>query len=338
MNDLSRLLKFAYSLMKMGENSRFFNSSKLIIEKDSSLESGGNYDLYLPSTTCSTIAVALHGVTIDGKNDARLIQFAKTLASSGVACAVPHLANLARGRFHSDDLKLVCELINQLQRHQKKEAGLIGFSYGGSYALTVAAKKELAQKLSFVVSFGASYSIAESLAKYASTDYKPVSDLEWDNFIHLALIGACQFREALELSDSAVAESERLLRHYCTLENIARKRDFYQQNLASYELVSRFITSILTEDLESLSPVGKLANVDCNVSLIHGADDHMIAPDDSRRIFSELTRAGNGSNTRLLITRLLSHVNPGEITFFESLQFLKSIKQIFENPEKHETA
>jgi len=294
--------------------------------------SGGRYHLFMPVSPAGITVIAAHGVTLDGYNDFRVIQFARALAVSGVACVLPCLDHIANGSFNTEDLELIGELIGMYQQSETNRLGLIGFSYAGSYVLTAAAREELAAKVSFVITFGACYSIAESFQVSESFKPLPETDLEWDRYIHFALVGVHRFYREMGIPSHVAAECENLLRDYCSHYSNEFKRQFYQSRLASYEPLEFYRTRVEQDSLDQLSPKGKLAGIKCRVSLIHGIDDHMIPAQESRKIHAELNLAPRPTGSGLLVTGLIGHVHPGPIGLFELLQFVRSLRLIFDLP------
>lgn len=308
------------------------DASHILEKRDLVAPSGGHYHLFMPVSPAGITVIAVHGVTLDGNNDFRVIQFARALAGSGVACVLPNLYHIANGSFNTEDLDLLGELIGMYGQSETNRLGLIGFSYAGSYVLTAAAREELAAKVSFVITFGACYSIAESFQVSESFKPLPETDLEWDKYIHFALMGIHRFYREMGIPSQIAAECDDLLRDYCSHYSNDFKRQFYQSKLASYEPLEFYRTRVMEDSLDQLSPKGKLAGIKCRVSLIHGIDDHMIPPQESRKILAELNMSPCPVGSGLLVTGLLGHVHPGQIGLFELLRFVRSLRLIFDLP------
>jgi hypothetical protein len=67
-------------------------------------------DWYEPSRAGGPVVVALHGLTLNGKEDPRLRAFAGALASVGATCVVPTLPALASARWDGGDVTAVARV------------------------------------------------------------------------------------------------------------------------------------------------------------------------------------------------------------------------------------
>jgi fermentation-respiration switch protein FrsA (DUF1100 family) len=172
--------------------------------------------------------------------------------------------------------------------------------------------------------------MAESFAVSETFKAVPETDLEWDKYIHFSVMGVHRFGREMGVPADIAAECETLLRDYCSNYSIEYKRQFYLSRLAIYEPLEYFRVKVRQDDLDGLSPKGKLSGIRCRVSLIHGSNDHMIPASESQRIFAELRESGLADRSRLLLTDLLGHVHPGQIRPFELLRFMKSLRLLIE--------
>jgi pimeloyl-ACP methyl ester carboxylesterase len=267
-----------------------------------------SYDLYLPQGRPRGSVVALHGMTRRGRHDPRLMHFARCLAQSGVACAVPSLAGLAECCWLTSDLDRLEELTLELAK-SATPAGLIGFSLGGSYALIVAARQQVAPKVRFVLSFGAYHDMDQMFDWFVETQQRePSTEAQWDDRIYLNLIWADQHREQLQLSASLIAEIRALLSDYCRAPSPQEKRRFYERHLRQLNLAEVASSSRDPETVRTLSPHGQLHGLRCQVGLVHDEHDSIVPPGQARRLYAELGALPAGAHSRLLITSLISHV------------------------------
>ncbi|HAE40295.1 MAG TPA: hypothetical protein DCG57_16920 [Candidatus Riflebacteria bacterium] len=327
---LARLIKLVLCLKDIGAPDSGENACNNLEKRDLTLPSGGSYHLFMPVSPIGVTVIAAHGVTVYGNNDVRILQFARALTACGGVCVLPDLHHIANGCFHINDLNLIGELINAYRQSPTNRLGLIGFSYSGSYVLTAAANKELADKVTSVTSFGACYSMAESFAVSETFKAVPETDLEWDKYIHFSVMGVHRFGREMGIPADIATECETLLRDYCSNYSIEYKRQFFLSRLASYDPIGYFRMKVRQDALDELSPKGRLAGVTCKVSLIHGSNDHMIPASESIKIYTELKKAGLAACSRLLVTDLLGHVHPGQIRPFELLRFMKSLRLLIE--------
>jgi len=285
---------------------------------------GAAFDLYRPARgQLRSAALAIHGVSALLGRDPRLEHFARGLARSGVACAVPSLADLAIGRWSTRDLDRLEAIALEAERRLGTRVGLIGFSYGGSYALVTAARAALADRIRYVLGIGAYHDLAELFAWYVRTrGEEPVTAAQWDDRVYLHLILAQEHTELLPEPERLGAAATELLRRFCTGSSSAEKRAFFEQHLRPLDLVGQCISAHDPDVVAALSPAGNLAGLRCPVSLIHDAADSIVPPEQGRRLIEELQGLPGGERHGLLVTTLLSHVDLGDIFNLRELRRL----------------
>jgi pimeloyl-ACP methyl ester carboxylesterase len=292
------------------------------------------YDDYRPRGRTAGAVIALHGVTVQGRRDARLVHFARSLARSGVACAVPSLGGLSDCRFRAEDLDELEELIALAAERAGERVGLIGFSYGGSYAVVTAARAAVAERVRFVLAFGPYHSLDELFAWYHETDpVEPASEPAWDNRIYLHLVLAHQLGATLGLPEPLRGEVRALLGRFCHDASAEEKRRFFEERLRSLGLVAEGLRRRDRVLLDALSPAGKLAPLRCPVSVIHDLHDTIVPPGQGERLHAELCRLDRPERFRLLVTPLLSHVDLSALRRLGDIKRLVStLSVIFGDP------
>jgi pimeloyl-ACP methyl ester carboxylesterase len=272
-------------------------------------------DLYMPrKTTPDRAVVAVHGVTVNGARDPRLVHFSRCLARARVVCYVPMLAGLSECRFDERDVDDLRAIVAEAALRHDGAAGLIGFSYGASYALLAAARPEAAGAVSSVVGFGAYHSLADLLEGYRRDARRPAAnDRELDDRRYLRLVLARAFGDAGAAPRCAPAALLAQLARFCHEATEEEKRRFDEgPQLAGLD-VGAVLARALAErssTIAALSPSegGALSRIRCPVSLIHDAGDRVVPPEHSQRIHAELERGAARGRHRLLVTGLLSHV------------------------------
>ncbi|MCP4111244.1 MAG: prolyl oligopeptidase family serine peptidase [Desulfobacteraceae bacterium] len=277
-------------------------------------DSDSVYDLYQPRRNPRATVIAVHGAVFQGRNDKRLVHFARCLAKSGIACAVPTLEGLSSCKWDIDDLDVLGSLVNMLASNSGQRVGMIGFSYGGSYALVTASRPDVAARTRFVLAFGAYYSVKQLFDWYvANKKTEPVTESQWDNAIYIRLIFAYNHSELLPDPEKQLPLIKSLLMRYCTEADQQEKREFYEQHLRSLDLFDIATEKHDPDILDALSPANKLAGLQCQVSLLHGKDDSIVPPWHTEQLYKELSETGNHGKHSMLITSVLSHVDPGNI-------------------------
>jgi acetyl esterase/lipase len=276
--------------------------------------------------------VAVHGMTIRGARDHRLVHFARCLARSGIACAVPTLDGLAGGLHDPADIDRLADAIEAAAGSAQGRVGLVGFSTGASYALVAAARPDVAPRVSFVLSFGAYHDLESCYRSFEATRIDEAKDDQvWDDLYYLHLLLAFQGGDALGLSGGERAEIEDHLGRACSGSTIAEKRAFFDRRLRALDLTARARSLLDPEVGRRLSPAGKLGGLRCPVSLIHDEADTLVPSEQSVRIDEELRVSAPDLRRRLLVTGLLSHVDLRRLRLGELSRLYAALEPVFES-------
>lgn len=130
---------------------------------------GGTVDVYAPPKPAPLI-VLVPGAAPAGRSDPRVVRLALALARASRVVVVPEL-DLFDGDFTEQDLDFLARLVPALQADPMASAAgvvLLGFSFGGSFALLTAADERAREHLRLVVTFGA-YADMVGLIQAATT-------------------------------------------------------------------------------------------------------------------------------------------------------------------------
>ena len=272
------------------------------------------YDLYRPKRPAIGLIVAVHGATLHGGRDLRLIHFGRCLARSRVACAVPSLPGLTACRWEPQDVDALCATARDAANAVRAPLGIVGFSFGGSYSLVAAGRPSFADRVRFVVAFGAYHDLGALLDGYVDARHAPSrSATDWDNWVYLNVVLAGQYADKVGLSPSVQAEARDLLWRFCHDATLEEKRAFYERHLADRDLVS--VAGRLQDRavLKAISPANQLAGLRAAVSLIHDDQDTMVPPEQGERLHREAAAVVGADRCRMLRTSLLSHVSLGNV-------------------------
>jgi esterase/lipase len=257
--------------------------------------------------------IAVHGVTLKGGQDPRLIHFARTVAHFGTTCVVPTLGGLASCRWETSDLDELANIVALTADTIHQRVGLIGFSFGGSYALIVAARSEVLKYVPWVITLGAYHNLSDVMKGYAlNLKREPQSNTEWDEAIHQRLVFLYGQRDAAAFPQEVWQEVEALLKRYCCEAFLEEKRRFYDRYLRDLnpEVFNRFPEPKV---LQELSPAGNLEHLTCPVMLIHDRHDQVVPATQAQHLLSELEALPNKKQHRLILTSLLSHVSASNL-------------------------
>ncbi|HUT52979.1 MAG TPA: phosphatase PAP2 family protein [bacterium] len=303
-------------------------------ESRSSTPEGVEYDLYEPaSRPGARTFILVTGLTVSGEKDHRLVNFARCLAESGITAAAVSLPGLKNCRFSEADVGRISDLAAYLDSRSGEKPGVIAFSFGAGLALLAAADEKNHGHLDPVILFGPYHFLPEVLDQLARKyNRAPESGEDWDNYVWLRTLLAYRDRDKLGLDQEEMKELMDLAGSYCSEPSLARKRAFHERTL------SRLYPSLSVSDLESeplarLSPASRLADVRARVLILHDANDILVPPEQSRRIFAELGSRPAGGGQRLLITPWLSHVTARSAwKILDVFRILSIMGEIFRRP------
>ncbi|MBI5501926.1 MAG: alpha/beta hydrolase [Deltaproteobacteria bacterium] len=283
--------------------------------RDQRTAGGTRCDEYAPrdgKPRCT--AVLVHGMTPNGKAEPRLEHFARAAARAGVRCLVPHLPGLADCRWDPADLDVLADAVRQSAAAGPGSPGLVGFSYGATHALRVAARPDVAPLPRFVLAFGPCRSVRELHEHYrASWETPAASDAERDDRIYARLVLAWRHREALALCAEAREAIEDLLRRFCHAAALAEKQAIHERHVRDLALPPAKEDDATREAFEASSPAGRLSGLRCPVSLVHDRHDFVVPCSHSEALFEELRGLQGGERHRLVLTTLLQRREPAAV-------------------------
>ncbi len=269
------------------------------------------FDDYIPRGKAARTLILLHGCCASGKDDPRLCHLARCLSAAGFRCVVPMLGGLSAFQWHAGDIADLADLIARLSHGQKPRIGIIGFSYGASQGLVAAARAGISERLAFIVSLGAYYSLHDLSLRHLSLMETPPEKDRADeeamkNRLYLRLAMTRRHAESIPLSKALAAELDDQLRRYCACgpdEKLRSCPDYFGGD----DIFRMERTRLDKEALERFSPAGRLHALECPVALLHDAGDYLVPADHSRQIARELE--AEGKTCELLITDLFHHVD-----------------------------
>lgn len=290
------------------------STSACLEDKNRVTGNGTAYDIYSPKGVSSGCVIALHGMTIQGKDDSMLVNFARSIASGGVTCVVPILKGLSSGFFEQADIPTVHDIINEVFVQTGAKPGIIGFSFGGSYAIRAGSEPESSSKLNHIIAFGPYYSlrdVADSLAE--KHGQKPSKDYEWDTLVYCILI--CVYGQNIKhgLYGDLIDEVKNLLFRYCDEADIEEKKRFYYEKGHKLDSFLKSVSELDEDIADALSLHGRIRHLRVPVNLVHDKNDPIIESSHSIRIHEDISRNNPDLSASLLVTTMLSHVSPANI-------------------------
>jgi acetyl esterase/lipase len=279
----------------------------VVEERDRTSRSGLAFDRYRPVSPTRRVVVAVHGVTVSGKDHPDLRHFARSLAATGATCVTPTLPGLSEMLFAPSDVDALTALVEEVSRDHGRPVVLVGFCYGASFALLAASRAGAAEAVHAVISIGAYHDLATVVEGYLE-DPAPGDEAALDDRIYRDAVLAYRHRNHLGLDDRVATELRDLLGRFCCQATGDEKRSFHERHLDGLDLLATDRLRLDPAALAELSPAGKLAGIRCPVALLHDPVDRLVPVREARRLHRELTALPDGARHRLLVTPLMSHV------------------------------
>ena len=230
------------------------------------------------------------------------------LAAVGLCVYTPNLQGLCMMDPDPTDIKSISALLKALAKEHKSQIGLIGFSFGGTYAVLASSSPEVAESVRFVLAVGAYYSLESVLERI-------FSQRRTRNLSPEATYALCaldwKFRKILPLTEGEIVAYEELMDHFCSREKHFTPRETalvanitgLQQQEDIYILWKTRLPEISSLNIEG-NPT--LESLQASVFLLHSEHDTSIPVEESLRIAVELTR--HHKNVLRYIGRLGDHV------------------------------
>ena len=276
-------------------------------------EKGTYFNLHQPLVEMQPLQtlVMLYGMDYAGEEDPRLVKFANAFSKSGFRVAIPSLPGLKGIDFQLEDIDLICDVVRTVDQWDAEPVGIVAFSIGGGYALVAAERLEPFIQPDPIVLFSPHYNLIELWETWKDRELdQPSTAREWDHFLWNKMALAFRGLETMHFSASERDEFLFRLKHYCSEDSLAAKKDYYDRALAKRRVPNYRDLPVNPDVLAALSPQGQLKKFRGRILLIHDTNDLIIPPAHTENIYAELqSRSDNPSNTvRKIITPLLSHV------------------------------
>jgi poly(3-hydroxybutyrate) depolymerase len=140
-------------------------------------------DLYRPGDGASAAALVLvPGVAPAGRDDRRLVAFARTLARAGFLVLVPDIGNLRRLKVSPEDAIDIADAVRHLATRVPPadggSVGLVGISYAAGPAL-IAASGDAGRDLRFLLAVGGYYDMTALVTYLITGFYRSAPDAPW---------------------------------------------------------------------------------------------------------------------------------------------------------------
>lgn len=230
--------------------------------------------------------VLVHGLSPEGKNDARLREAAGLLARSGWAVAVPTLDGLTVLRLRPEDASAVSATVTALHDAGYHRVAVLGISLGAGPALLAAAEPDIAAGVSAVLALGG-YASAVELLRYTLTGAYAYGDVS----------------SRQPVQEAAIAQ---FVRANSELVDEAGRRLVDNRDPANFDALVRALPQGTRDLLDTLSPARRLGALRASLFLIHGRQDPAVPFTESLRL--EAAARAAGRPVRAAIVGAVGHV------------------------------
>ncbi len=266
----------------------------------------------------SKVVMLGHGLVPLGADDPRVLGIAHRMASTGVRVLIPHIPNVAALRIVAKDADLIAELIHAVTEDPELcpsgRLGMMSASLSAGLCLAASGKPNTAHRISASLMVGTCteakslfqflmggaekavdpYGRLIALRTLAPRVYGAQDDL--DRFLYLAaleLLPAEAIPDTSELTKLPAASDQKEL-----FERLCSDTDFRVKEI----LGSSDSFQDLIEELDVASHLGSYR---APTTLLHGNNDKVVSPEQSRILYKHLK--SKGVDCRLVVSPLITH-------------------------------
>jgi dienelactone hydrolase len=288
----------------------------------SSTEGLSRAHLYLPSDIENPPAmVVVPGLHQLGMNEPRLVNFARSLAESGVEVLTPQVDALADYRVEPQSIDLIGTSAQFLSHRAGEKVGVLGLSFAGGLSLMAAADPRYADDISFVAAVGAQddvqrveHYLVEGRTRWPNGKLLTTSPNQYGWLIVIYSHPEDFFPRA---DVEGARESLRLLLHEDVKQANARATQLSPEGQQLMKEIldghREFFRDKLLADLDkhkaeavAVSPHDHIQSLKAKVLLVHGEGDDVIPPSETEWLARDIPK---GHLQEALISRAISHVN-----------------------------
>ncbi len=288
-------------------------------------------DLYrLPDDKRRAAILLTHGIIESGKDDPRLIRFARSLARSGFVVLVPELRGMKSFRIRFEDVDDIVASFRFLASKKaivdESKMGLVGFSYGAGPTFLAASHPAIRRQVKFVLSFGGYYDPI-NVIRFITTGHYEYRDER--GFLKPEPYGKFVF--FMNNVDYVQNERDRNLLREIFKQEETKKGDDILPLIGRLTPSGRYLYELLTNDdphrvddlvkridprvqdyLRRLAVAPLVPKIEAYLLIGHGSTDPLIPYTESLRLADAVQDPGR---VHLVILRLFSHVDPARQNF-----------------------
>jgi len=306
-------------------------------------------DLYRSSVPPLGAVVVVPGLTPDGKDDRRLVAFAKSLARARFLVLVPDIPNTRALKVSAADSVFIADAVEELAQRGagggERPVGLVAISYAVGPALLAASQAPAAHHVGFIVAIGGYYDIEAAIA-FVTTGYYRAPDgssrhappNEWGKWIFLRsnadrVTNRSDRDRLLRIADRKLANAAAEIGDLVA--------PLGPEGRAIYELIANRdpgrvpalvarLPEAIRQELRRLDLKGRdLPALAGPALLIHGEDDAVIPYTESAKLAAAL-----GARAELFVVDHFAHVDAGAIGFGDSLRLWNAATRVLEERDR----
>lgn len=138
-------------------------------------------DLYEPNEPVAGALVLVPGVVVAGKDDPRLVAFARTLARAHFRVLVPEVPGLRNLQIDPADSAIIADAVAWLAQREGggRQVGLVALSYAAGPALLAALDRRVCRQVGFVLSIGGYHSSVETITFITTGRFRDRPGAPW---------------------------------------------------------------------------------------------------------------------------------------------------------------
>ena len=304
-----------------------------------------NGDLYRADPDAAAAVVLVPGVSPDGKDDPRLVAFAKAVARAGFVVLVPDLVGLRDLKVRPSDRRDIADAVGYLADRTGPGAGatvgIIAFSYAAGPAVLAALTDDVRRRVRFVLAVGGYHDVVAMVTYFTTGYFRERPGAPWryrppNNYAKWVFLRSNTERLPDPADRAALFEmaERKLADPRVAVDDLAA--GLGDDGRAVWALVTNrdpdkvaALIAALPEpvrlDMAALDLKGRdFSKLTARLLLIHGRDDPIIPFSESQA----LAAAVPADRVELYLVDALAHVDLGRIGIGDSLILWRAAYQL----------
>ncbi len=258
--------------------------------------------------------IILHGMSPMGPDDPRMLTLCNSVRKSGYRVLCPDISEIRALKIAVEQIDIVRDFILAINREMVEpgeRTAVMAPSFSAGLGLAAIADEGLAPQISSMCSLGTFANIDNVVEFFFTSDSADHYGrlIVFKNFIGHVVGKNPQLERAftIAIEDNWHDRKEPHLQRYMKKMSPESKR-IYKKLMTDNNYRLKALKKILEKTrkrFKRYNITDYTRQIETPVLLVHGADDHVIPPSESRQLHHELRNRGKSS--RLLVTPFLSH-------------------------------